>query len=200
MNKDQFLAELREKMSGLPAEAVHNSLEYYSEMIEDYKEEGLSEEEAVQRMPAADEIVDQLLAETSLPQLIKSKVKPRRSLKAWEIILLILGAPLWLPLLLALAAVVLAVYISIWAVIASLYVVDFSIALAAVAFIVGAFIWIFPGTFLQAAALFGAGLLCAGVAVLLFLLFTWISKLLLKLSKWMLIGMKRILVGKGEAK
>lgn len=60
--------------------------------------------------------------------LIKAKLKPSRELKGWEIALLVLGAPLWLPLIIAFAAVLLSVYAVIWSVIISLYCIDLSFA------------------------------------------------------------------------
>ncbi len=62
-------------------------------------EDGLSESEAIEAVGPVSQIVQQILMETPLPKLVKDKVKPRRSLKVWEIVLLVLGAPLWLSLL-----------------------------------------------------------------------------------------------------
>ena len=47
MSKQEFLAQLRKSLSGLPQEDIEERLTFYSEMIEDHIEEGLPEEEAV---------------------------------------------------------------------------------------------------------------------------------------------------------
>jgi len=47
MTKLNFLIALNEKLSGLPREEAEERLRFYSEMIEDRMEEGLTEEEAV---------------------------------------------------------------------------------------------------------------------------------------------------------
>lgn len=47
MNKQEFLVKLRKGLSGLPKEDIEERLTFYSEMIDDRMEEGLSEEEAV---------------------------------------------------------------------------------------------------------------------------------------------------------
>ena len=47
MSKTEFLTELKKALEGLPEEDIEKSLEYYSEMIDDRIEDGLSEEEAV---------------------------------------------------------------------------------------------------------------------------------------------------------
>ena len=47
MTKLQFLLALHDKLTGLPRDEVEERLNFYSEMIEDRMEDGLSEEEAV---------------------------------------------------------------------------------------------------------------------------------------------------------
>ena len=47
MTKLKFLLLLNERLSHLPSKEVEERLAFYSEMIEDRMEEGLSEEEAV---------------------------------------------------------------------------------------------------------------------------------------------------------
>ncbi len=43
MNKQAFLTQLRKGLSGLPQEDIEERLAFYSEMIDDRIEEGLSE-------------------------------------------------------------------------------------------------------------------------------------------------------------
>lgn len=57
MNKQEFLMRLREGLSGLPENDIEERLIFYSEMIDDRKEEGLSEEEAVREIGNIDEII-----------------------------------------------------------------------------------------------------------------------------------------------
>ena len=66
MNKKEFLAQLRKGLSGLPREDIEDRLAFYSEMIEDRMEEGFSEKEAVSAIGSVDEIVSQIVADTSL--------------------------------------------------------------------------------------------------------------------------------------
>ena len=108
MNKTEFLAALERALSGLPEQDVQERLSFYGELIDDRVEEGLSEEEAVKERGSVDEIAKQTLADIPLSRLVRERVKPKRALRAWEIVLLVLGFPLWFPLLLAAAVVVLA--------------------------------------------------------------------------------------------
>ena len=50
MTKKEFLSGLRKKLSGLPQEDSEERLNFYSEIIDDRVEEGLSEEERREQM------------------------------------------------------------------------------------------------------------------------------------------------------
>ena len=115
MTKQELTFTLAEKLNGLPWEEVERSMEYYDEMINDRMEEGMSEEQAIAALGSIDEIAAQILADIPLSRIVRAKIKPKRSLRAWEIILLILGSPLWLSLLLAAFSVVLSLFASFWA-------------------------------------------------------------------------------------
>ena len=121
MNKTEFLTELEIALSGLPSEDIQKSLDFYTEMIEDRIEDGLSEQDAVSQVGLPQEIAKQILMDTPITRLVKQKIKPKRRLGAWEIVLLLLGSPLWLSLLIAMLSVVLAVYVSLWSVVVSLW-------------------------------------------------------------------------------
>ncbi len=110
---------------------MEECLTFYAEMLDDRIEEGLSEEEAVAAAGAEEEIVRQTVDETPLAKIAKERVRPKRHLKAWEIVLLALGSPVWLSLGIAAAAVILAVYVSLWAVIVSLWAVFGALAVCA---------------------------------------------------------------------
>ena len=106
MNKYEFLGRLRERLAGLPPKDIEKSLDYYAEIIADRVEDGMSEEEAVAALGTLDEIVAQILEDTPLPKLVKEKVRPKRALRTWEILLIVLGFPLWLPLLITFASII----------------------------------------------------------------------------------------------
>ena len=140
MSRDAFIGELRHRMVGLPQEAVDRTVEYYSELIADSMEDGLSEEEAVSRLGSLDEIVANVVKDTPLPQIIETRIQEKKAkrggIRAWEVILLVLGAPLWLPLLLAVLAVVLALYVTLWAVVIALWAVVAAVILTGVVAVV----------------------------------------------------------------
>ncbi len=145
MTKLEFLDELKKALCGLPSEDIQKSLEFYSEMIDDKIEDGLSEEDAVSQIGNIEDIAKQILSDIPITKLVKQKIKPKHRMGAGEIILLILGSPIWLSLLIAAIAVVFSVYVSLWSVVVSLW-ASFA------AFVGSAF-----GGFAAAAILFASG-------------------------------------------
>ncbi len=61
MNKEQFLAALRARLTGLPREDLERTLQYYREMIDDRIEEGMSEQAAVADVGDPDELAAAIL-------------------------------------------------------------------------------------------------------------------------------------------
>lgn len=196
MNKSEFLAALREKLNGVPEEDINKSLDFYEEMIDDRVEDGMSEEEAVQALGSMEEIINQILLEVSLPKLVKEKVRPKQALKAWEVVLLVLGAPVWVPIVLALCSVVLSCYLVVWVMIISLYALDLSVVLSGIALVVMAFTALVQGNFAVFGMMFGCGLMAVGLSILLFFGFNLVTKGILWLSKKILIGIKGLFIKK----
>lgn len=196
MNKAEFLAALREKLSGLPEEDFNRSVDYYTEMIDDRMEDGMSEEEAVACLGSMDEIITQILSEVSLPKLVKEKVKPKRALAVWEIILIIISAPIWFPIVLSVVTTILSAYLSIWMMVLSLYLLDLSIAISGIAFIGLAIAELLKGAFAVFGALLGFGLVALGVSILLFFTFNLITKGIIYVSKKVLLGIKSLFIRK----
>lgn len=196
MDKTQFLEELKRRLSGLPQSDLDERLLFYSEMIDDRVEDGLTEEEAVAGIASVDEIVEQIMAETPLSRLVKEKIQQRRGLKAWEILLLVLGSPVWLPLLIAAFAVCLSLYIVLWAVLSSLWAVDLSLAVSAVGGLFMAVFDLIRGNPARGAFMLGIALVCAGLAILLFFGCLELSRGLLRLTKKILLGVKTMFIGR----
>ena len=168
MTKLDFIAELGDKLSGLPADEIEERLNFYCEMIDDYIEDGLSEEEAVAAIGSVEAIVEQIIADVPLLSLIKAKMKRTRKLSTWEIVLLSVGSPIWIALIAAAFAVVISVYASIGAVVVSLWATFAALVGCGVGGVLGSFLFIFLGKFPAGFGLFSAGLVCSGLSILAF--------------------------------
>lgn len=165
MNKNEFLSALEKELRGLPREDIEERLDFYSEMIDDKIEDGLSEEEAVAELGPVEKIAEQIVAKTSLVRIASERIKPKRSFKAWEIVLLALGSPIWLSLGIALFAVILSVYISLWSVIVALWSVFASFIASAVGGVASGIVFIACGDTVSGIAVIGAGLVLLGLSI-----------------------------------
>lgn len=168
MDKQEFLGRLRRGLSGLPKDDAEERLAFYSEMIEDRMEEGLSEEEAVAAAGTVEEIVAQAVAETPLAKIAKERLVTERRLGLGAILLIALGSPIWLSLGIAVLAVVLSVYVSLWAMAVSLWAVFASLIACFISCVVAWAVLLGTGNGPAGAVTLAVGLVCAGLAVFLF--------------------------------
>lgn len=196
MTKNDFLSRLSVDLADLPQEDIKRVLDYYNEMIEDYKEDGMSEEQAINAVGNIDEIISQVIHETSLPKLINERIKRHRVLSVWEIVLLILGSPIWLSLLISVIACFIAVYAVIWSVVVCFYAVVLTFAALALAGIFGSVPLFAMGNMGLAVIFIGLGLMGAGFMVLFFSGSNWVTKTILNLSRKFLLWVKTLFVRK----
>lgn len=198
MTKLEFIETLREKLFFLPKEDLEERIAFYSEGIEDRIDDGFSETEAVSQMGEIDDIVKQIIDETPLTKIVKEKAKPDRTFKTWEIVLLILGFPLWFPLLVAAFTVILSLYVSLWSVIVSLWSVFASLVACAFCGILSGIYFIFSANMLSGVVMCAIGLICAGLSIFAFYGCKYVTKGSFILTKKIIFGIKKCFVGKGE--
>lgn len=197
MNKYAFLTELRARLWPLPEEDAKRSVEYYSEMIDDRMEDGLTEEEAVAAIGSIDDVVNTILATGATVRPAVQSGKPPRRLRWWEILLLILGFPVWGSLVISVAAVIFSLWISLWSVVISIYATSVALGVSTLGCIFGSFFMFdVPGTTFVA---LGAALICAGLAILFFLLGNLTAKGMIQLTKLTLKGIKGIFIRKEQS-
>ena len=123
MTKQQFIEKLKLKLKGLSKNDVEERLSFYGEMIDDRIEAGLSEEDAISEVGSADEVASQIIEEMASSN-IPEECEKNKKLLVWQIVLLVLGSPLWISLLLAGFAVIISVYAVIWAVTLTLWALE----------------------------------------------------------------------------
>lgn len=168
MRKQEFLAQLRQKLTELPHQDMDERLSFYSEMIDDRMEEGLPEEDAVAAVGSADKIAAQIIADIPPAPPVPDQLTPRKQLRTWEILLLVLGSPIWLSLLIAVFAVVLSLYISLWAVIISLWAVFASLAACSVGGVLACVVFAVSGNGASGLAILAVGIVLAGLSIFAF--------------------------------
>ena len=172
MTKKEFLDNLGKGLSGLTYDEQDKWMDFYREMIDDRMEEGLSETEAVAAIGSVEDVIAQILSQSQPGK----KEKKKRELKTWQLVLLIVGSPLWFSLLIAAASVVLSLLVAVWAVVISFYAVAVSLVVSGVALVLLPVVMIPLGivgvggfTLGPGVLCLGAGLTCAGLGILWFM-------------------------------
>ena len=198
MNKEQFLQELTRKLHQLPPEEVERQRAYYEELLADMIEDGMCEEDAVAKLGDILEIVQTILQDTPLPTLVKTRLRPKNGWTAAAVILVILGAPLWIPLLLALLLSIFGITIAIGAVIIAFLAVVLSFGIAGIAILWKSLFLFSLGTNYAMFSI-GAGLLLLGMGCLVFLAAKSVSIALFRGGKWIYRTLKRLFIAKEAA-
>jgi len=199
MCKQSFLDQLRKGLSGLPQNEIEERLTFYGEMIDDRIEEGLSEEDAVLAIGSVDDVVSQIVADTPLSKIAKERIKPKRRLALWEIVLLVLGSPIWLSLIIAVFAVILSIYAVLWSVVLSLWAVFASLIGCALGGIAAGIGFVFIKHVVSGIAMIGAGIVCSGLSIFMFYGCNSVTKAILKLTKKLLLLVKTCFIKKGAS-
>lgn len=182
MCKQEFLDGLRKKLSGLPKVEIEERIRFYSEMIDDAVEEGLTEQAAIERIAGEDAI------EPALPH------KPRKERSAWVTVLLIVGSPVWFSLAVAALAVAFSLVVSLWSIIVSLWAAFGGVVGGAIGGVLAGGVIVLEGYVLTGVALAAAGLVCAGLSIGLFLGSKAATRSAWLLTKWTLSGIRSCFV------
>lgn len=168
MNKKVFLKELRKGLSGLPQSDVEEHLNFYREMIDDRMEDGVSEEEAVSSLGIIDEIAAQIIADIPFSKIVKEKITPKKKTNVLQIVLLILGSPIWFSVMIAAVSLFISLYVVLWSVIISLWAVYVSIISCVFGSIIAGVIFVRAHNTLAGIAMIGIGIMCLGLSIFLF--------------------------------
>ena len=168
MNKIEYLEALRAALSGLPREDIEERVAFIGEMIDDRVEEGLTEEEAVAEMDPVEDVAAQTVSEIPLSKLVRERIQPKRSLSGWEVALIILGFPVWFPLIVAAGAVILSLYMTVWALIVSLWAVEISLWAGSLSCLAASLMLLVQGRFAETCAVIGGGMFIAGASIFMF--------------------------------
>ena len=193
MTKLEFIAKLKELLDNVPPKELQDRIDFYSEMIDDRVEEGLTEEQAIKDIGTVEEVAKQIVDDIPLFKIIihKLKSKNKNTLKKttlkrktpwWEITLLIIGSPIWLSLLISFFAVILSIYVSLWAIVVSFYAVDLSLLLSVLMVIPG-IISIFIDGPSMGLIVISSGIICVGISILFFYVCNYMAKFTLFITK-----------------
>ena len=198
MNKQEFLNNLSNGLQGFSDKDRQQYLDYYSEMIDDRIEEGLSEEEAVADIGTPSEAVAQIKTEHPLPD--NDKKSRKIHITTWQIALIALGSPVWAPLLMGTLSVILSLFATVCIIIISLYAIAVAVGACAVAGIFAIIPMLIKGNAAGGIMLVGLGLICAGLTIPAFMGLNALTKWLISLIKKLILWLKSRFTRKEEQK
>ncbi len=198
MTKQEFSAELRRRLYGLPQNDIEERLTFYSEMIDDRMEEGLSEEEAVAELGPIEDIITHIMSEIPLSRLVKEKVKSRPTLETWQIVLIVLSSIVWLPLLGSISSLIFSIYIGVWSLVLLIWLCDFAFAIKAILEISSFVTALAEGNVWYSLSGLGRAMIWAGVAILLFFAAKEAVKAVINLTKKIFIKIKSWIMKKED--
>ena len=213
MNKQEYLSAIRVRIPKMPTEDMERFIAYYSEMIDDRMEDGMTEEEAVATMDTPDEAVDQILEDTPPGELalisdellegardgktVKQKIKPTHRLRAWEIVLIVLGSPVWVPLLLTAGILVISMLVVVFSLLITFYAVVISAAVAGIAGVLAVVPFLMISNVPAAVFMLGCGFAGVGLTILFFVAVKPVTVGFWNLCKAAVSGIKRKFVKEG---
>ncbi|MBQ1871402.1 MAG: DUF1700 domain-containing protein [Lachnospiraceae bacterium] len=197
MNKEEFLNELKKGLSGIPENDRNERVTFYSEMIDDRIEEGMSEEEAVSAIGDVNKIISQIMAETPMTTIVKERVnKKKGGISPSTLILIVILFPLWLPILAVVFGLTIALFATLWSLVVAFYAVTVALVVGGAGSIVWVLGMLFTGHLTGAALGLGAGLFCIGLGILMVFGCIAFTKGAIKLTVDVLVSIKKKLVGK----
>ena len=163
MNKQEYLARLRAALACLPEGEIEESVAFYTEMIDDRVADGLTEEEATAQLDDPKAAARAIVAD--LPVVPRTVVRTKQRNRALYWTLVILGFPLWFPLLLGAGMLVLAGLLTIWCLILGLWLLAAGL-LAGGPLGIGVCLWALAvGQPAYGVFELGSGLLCFGLGL-----------------------------------
>ena len=109
----------------------------------------------------------------------------------WEIVLLCVGSPIWVCLLIAAFAVAVSLYAVAFSVVISLFTAAVACGGIAVAGTIYSFGFFFRGGWIEALFYVGFVLLCIGLAIYLWCLAILLNRGIIRLTKVIILGIKR---------
>ena len=180
MKKQEFLKKLRASLRGLPKAEIEERISFFSEMIDDRIDEGLSEEAAVASVAKAEKAECDGKKKSKTAE--KNESTPKR-LRGWELAVIICGSPIWLSLAIAALAVTISLIAALFAVTVSLWAVFVAFAASTPAALIIGLVQMFTGATLAGVVMFSGACVLFGLAIFSFFGCLYLTKYIATLIK-----------------
>jgi uncharacterized membrane protein len=180
MTKDQYLASLHKQIRRLPSEDREKAMEYFKEYFEEAGEG--KEVQAMEHLGTPKDAAAQIIRDMAFRHTQESNESVRRGMNAvWVGILAVCAAPIALPMLTAVAALLLSYIVVVLCLMIAAYLLAVSFLISMPFLIFGALLLV-ANDFPSSICTLGVGLLMAGVGVFLISGTTKFGKLFIKHS------------------
>lgn len=166
MTKQEFLERLQKSLSGLSDNEACERIQFYSEMIDDRMEDGLSEADAVAKIGSIDDPFLQSVYDTGYSSVIEVKRKRTHKTSPTTVVLLILGSPIWFSLLIAAFAVVISFFAVIWSLAVSLWAIFAALVGCSLGGMIAGIVMLASTS--AGLAVIGAAMACAGLSIFMY--------------------------------
>lgn len=195
MTKHEFITRLREGLVQLPKAEVEEHIAFYGEIIDDRMEEGFLESEAVANIGSVDIVISQILNDYRTNSCGKDMNATKR-LGGWEIMLLVLGSPIWLSLLIAAVTVLFSLFIIVWSVVVSLWAVFVALSGCVVGVGLAGVVFCCNGFWVPGIAMISVGAICGGLSILAFFGCKSVTRGIAVFTKWSILWVRNKILSK----
>lgn len=167
MNRRDFFADLIGELRNIEPIELQDVLQYYNEYFD---EAGVENEQAViVELGSPKELAVSIKANSSIKYLETGNPSTKKSLNAvWIAIGAIFAAPIALPLAIAFGAVAITLVITFAILIFTVFLVSFCFAVSGVLIAIASFV-VIPTSFPSFLLMLGAGLILAGLSIIIFI-------------------------------
>lgn len=200
MTRELFLEQLQIALTDAKIEHVDSLVEYYNEMICDRIEDGMEEQDAIAALGSIDEIIKEMILEKPIGTLVKDTVtKSHHTAKEsgkntlW-MVFIILGSPLWIPLLLTLLIILGVIYMIPWIMIMTFFIILASFGISALAGIISFVNCLISMDIGTALVSLGVALILGSLSVFLVKPVLWLTKQTLQLGASVIRSIKKRII------
>lgn len=177
MNKEEYMKSLSRRLKRLPKEDFDKAMAYYEEYFDDAGPE--NELQAIEDLGTPEMAADQIIQEFALENAKVPPASVKKGLSAvWVGILAVFAVPIGFPLALAVAALILALVITVGVLLLSVWITAFALMVCSVPCILLSF-YQMTLSFADGLGTLGAGLVSLGIGL-------WVVVGSMALGKWFL--------------
>ena len=216
MTRADFISSLSARLSSIPEQERKKAVEWYSELIFDRMEEGMSEEDAVSGIGNTDEIAEEIISQYRQTAVAvptagddtgssgaaeKAKSSPDRGVNTALMIFAVVAlSPIWLPLAATALSLALAALVLVWCLVITAGALLLSAAAVGVVGLVYGFWALFVINPAYGLLVLGTALIAAGLTLALIPLTAVTVKAAVRFSVWSAKKIDDIIRRKGKDK